>query len=179
MRPVDYSTLTEKRCSACREVKPVSRFNRYKDEKAVLTGWRYYSRCIECSRADSREYGKQNKKRRNARLRAWRAANPEKAALLDRRKRLRQNYGLTPDEADAILASNDGRCLICNDAAAVAIDHCHQTGRVRGGLCLSCNTFLGRVEANPTIITRMVEYASLDQPCHGDVLLDLANGAKS
>lgn len=88
---------------------------------------------------------------------------------------MRQRYNLTIAEADALLAENEGRCLICNDAEAVAIDHCHRTGKVRGGLCLSCNTFLGRVEANPAILARMAEYARLDQLCHADVLLELAN----
>lgn len=176
MRPVDYAALTEKKCSVCKATKPVAEFHRYSDPKAILTGWRYYSRCIECSRASCREYGQKGKERRNARLRAWRAANPEKAALVDRRKRLRQKYNLTIAEADALLAANEGRCLICNDAEAVAIDHCHRTGKVRGGLCLSCNTFLGRVEANPAIVARMAAYAGIDSPCHADVLLAIANG---
>lgn len=177
MRPVDYAALTERRCSVCKVTKPVSAFNRHTDASAVLTGWRYYSRCIKCNRAQCRDYGQRGKERRNARLRKWRAANPEKAALLDRRKRLMKNYGLTPEQADDLLAANGGRCLICDDAPAVAIDHDHATGRVRGGLCNSCNTFLGRVEANPQILTRMATYADIDRPCHADVLLRLANQA--
>jgi hypothetical protein len=177
MRAVDYAALIERRCSVCKIVKPVSEFNRYDDPTAVLTGWRYYSRCIDCNRSQCRDYGQRGKPQRNARLRAWRAANPEKAALLDRRKRLMKNYGLTVEQADELLAANGGRCLICDTAQAVAIDHCHTTGRVRGGVCNSCNTFLGRVEANPKILSCMAAYAGIGQPCHADVLLRVANEA--
>ena len=40
---------------------------------------------------------------------------------------------------------------------------------------LSCNTFLGRIEATPEILERLRLYL-LDQPCHADVLLEIANG---
>lgn len=163
MIPVDYAALSERTCSVCKQTKPVSEFNRYNDPTAVLTGWRYYSRCIQCNRDKCRDYGQRSKEKRNERLRWWRAQNPEKASALDRRKRLAK-YGLTEYEAAALLAANDGRCIICDDANAVAIDHCHKSGRVRGGLCLSCNTLLGRVESNPKILQRMASYAGLDLP---------------
>ena len=33
MRPVDYAALTERRCSACKAVKPVREFGKYDDPK--------------------------------------------------------------------------------------------------------------------------------------------------
>ena len=75
MRPVDYAALTERRCSACKAVKPVREFGKYDDPKAVVTGWRYYSRCLDCARAASREYGVANRSRRNDRLSRWRRSN--------------------------------------------------------------------------------------------------------
>lgn len=174
-KPVDYAALTEKQCTRCHEVKPVSEFYKYNDASAVLTGWRYYAWCRECSNANSREYSAANRARRNERVKKWRRDNPEAARRKDRTQKLRRKYGLTEVEANELLAMNDGRCLICDDKAAVAIDHDHKTGQVRGGLCISCNTFLGRVEANPTIIQRMAAYIGLDLPCHADVLIDIAN----
>jgi hypothetical protein len=73
-----------------------------------------------------------------------------------------------------LLASNGGRCWICDVQSSAGIDHDHKSGRVRGALCLSCNTFLGRIEATPEILERLRLYM-LDQPCHADVLLELAN----
>lgn len=167
VKPIDYAALTERRCGACKQTKLIAEFGRYADASAPLTGWRYYYRCKDCNKAQCSDYGKRSRPKRNARLSRWRKENPERAAHHDKKGRLKKKYGLTIAEADALLAANDGKCLICHDAKAVAIDHCHRTGRVRGGLCTSCNTFLGRVEANPAILTRMA--------CHADVLLEIAN----
>jgi hypothetical protein len=130
--------------------------------------------CRPCERANSREYGTNNRPNRNARLSRWRIMNPAAAKAKDRRARLKRHYNLTPDQATALLASNDGKCWICNDAPSVCIDHDHATEKVRGALCLSCNTFLGRIEANRGILDGLHCY--LGQPCHADVLLEIANG---
>ena len=39
-----------------------------------------------------------------------------------------------------------------------AIDHCHETGRVRGVLCLKCNLGVGYFRDNITHLLRAVEY---------------------
>ncbi|UVK59097.1 endonuclease VII [Streptomyces phage JPandJE] len=56
------------------------------------------------------------------------------------------NYGVDQSMWDAMYFEQDGKCLICSDREAVAVDHCHKTGKVRGLLCLGCNTFLGHIE---------------------------------
>lgn len=67
-------------------------------------------------------------------------------------KKLRE-YGLTPQSYDAILAQQHGRCAICHRAnphpsgVRMNTDHCHDTGVVRGILCIKCNAMLGWVEA--------------------------------
>ena len=38
-----------------------------------------------------------------------------------------------------------GVCVLCTNVAK-CIDHSHRTGKVRGLLCVSCNTALNRVE---------------------------------
>jgi hypothetical protein len=144
-RAIDFSLLTERRCSRCRLTKPISDFNRYVDATAPLTGWRYYAWCRDCAKEGSRRYGAENKPRRNERLRAWRLANPEKARELDRRRRLRR-YGLTQADVDAMAIAQGQRCLICRRKVELVIDHDHTTGRVRGLICGQCNTLLGWLE---------------------------------
>src|SRR5689334_12217251 len=66
-----------------------------------------------------------------------------------RRAYLRKlNYRITPDHYAALLARQGGRCAICRGAEPGAgrdwhVDHCHETGLVRGLLCVHCNLGLG------------------------------------
>ena len=174
MKTIDYSKLTRSWCSVCQRNRLVKFFNKYKDRSASINGWRYYSRCIDCNKVRCREYGQNNKKQRNARLRAWRRAHPEAAKAKDLRARYKSAYGLTLEQVDTLKSLRNGRCWICGEKPKrLFIDHCHKTNKVRGCLCPSCNTFLGRIEANRKILPGIALY--LDQLCHADVLLRIAN----
>lgn len=78
--------------------------------------------------------------------REWRDRNRETFQLQQRnhahRRRLRR-HGLTPDDYDAMVRAQGGRCAICNEPLHPdCLDHDHQTGKVRGLLCNACNTRL-------------------------------------
>jgi hypothetical protein len=55
-------------------------------------------------------------------------------------------------EKAPMLAAQGGRCKICgitfSEELPPFMDHCHESGRVRGLLCPPCNTKLGKLEAN-------------------------------
>ncbi|MGE7153114.1 endonuclease VII domain-containing protein [Methylorubrum rhodesianum] len=148
-------------CRSCAQERPASEFRASRPD------------CRACERAACRDYHAANKPKRNARLSRWRRSNPEKAAAVDRRKRLRR-YGLTEADRAQMETAQGGRCLLCGSDGPLVIDHCHATGRVRGLLCTPCNNFLGWVEGSPGIMSRARVY--FDAPCHADVLLELANG---
>lgn len=57
-----------------------------------------------------------------------------------------QRYGVSQPDWIAMVAKFDGKCWICQEAPATALDHCHATGRVRGVLCDHCNTRLHVME---------------------------------
>ena len=67
-------------------------------------------------------------------------------------------YGLTLKELNAIIDRFAGKCWICLNRDAIDVDHCHNTGVVRGVLCKSCNTALGKFSDNPDRLLRAVEY---------------------
>ena len=147
MRPIDYSKLTEIKCSKCEKIKLVSEFNKYKDNKAPITGWRYYAWCRDCSREQSRKYGAENKERRNARLRDWRKKNPDAAKENDLKKRYKKLYGLTKDQVDFMRETQNGKCFLCRRVGSrLVIDHNHRTGEVRKLLCDKCNSLIGWIE---------------------------------
>lgn len=60
-----------------------------------------------------------------------------------RRYHLRKRYGIEPEQFDGLVAEQGGICAICREAAPTHLDHDHETGRVRGVLCVSCNNGLG------------------------------------
>jgi hypothetical protein len=60
------------------------------------------------------------------------------------RNRRKRNHGLTDDQLEKIL--EPAVCECCGSSKRVAIDHDHKTGKVRGLLCLYCNTALGKLD---------------------------------
>ncbi|MFF7186811.1 endonuclease VII domain-containing protein [Streptomyces sp. NPDC008222] len=59
---------------------------------------------------------------------------------------------------DRLIASQGGVCGVCSAAPATQVDHCHQTGRVRGVLCFNCNSGLGLLGDNPEAMYRAADY---------------------
>jgi Recombination endonuclease VII len=68
-----------------------------------------------------------------------------------RRSALRSRYGISLEEYERLLASQNGACAICEEKfeQTPCVDHCHKTGKVRGLLCLKCNTGLGCYDDDP------------------------------
>jgi hypothetical protein len=74
----------------------------------------------------------------------------------------KRKYGLSVDSYQAMLESQNHVCKICHKSSrggkALSVDHCHDTGRVRGLLCTKCNTGLGQFCDDPVLIKRALEY---------------------
>lgn len=74
-----------------------------------------------------------------------------------------RKYGLEAGDFQKIMESQEGCCALCSKTLDNSdrghqphIDHCHVTGRVRGILCLSCNTSLHLLDKVP--ISRILSY---------------------
>jgi hypothetical protein len=75
----------------------------------------------------------------------WRKNNKKKVADFWRKSK----YGITPEQYDAMVLSQEGRCGICEcplTETGTHLDHSHVTGKVRGILCNRCNVGLGYYE---------------------------------
>ncbi|MGX1674735.1 endonuclease domain-containing protein [Streptomyces sp. NPDC055400] len=79
-------------------------------------------------------------------------------AIQGRGDHLKRKHGITEVERDELIASQMGICCICRAAPAAHVDHCHETGRVRGVLCFSCNAALGQFKDRPDAIRRAAAY---------------------
>jgi hypothetical protein len=87
----------------------------------------------------------------------------EERAAYARDWRLRTQFKITLAEYDAMVKAQDGRCAICTgkeENSSLHVDHCHETGRVRGLLCIRCNRGLGYFLDNPAFLKSAIEYLS-------------------
>jgi hypothetical protein len=144
-----------KTCGHCGEAKLLTAFYR---SAAGRDGRR--PECIPCTKRARAERYHLNRDAAIARVRRWREENPEKYAALRRRQResgakaamdrkshLKRKYGMTVEEYDEMFRSQGGVCAICGaeptPGISLHVDHCHETGAIRGLCCFRCNNALG------------------------------------
>lgn len=98
--------------------------------------------CLGCKRENGSKY---------------RQANRSTINLRNRVKR----YNISVEEYEQLLCSQNQRCAICGNELSkhnVRVDHSHKTGRLRGLLCVSCNTGIGLLKDSPDILRAASAY---------------------
>jgi Autographiviridae endonuclease VII len=73
-------------------------------------------------------------------------------------------YGISLQEYKSLLEMQGGLCAICsgdNTGKPLHVDHEHESGLVRGLLCLKCNTALGLINDDRVVASKMSEYLTL------------------
>jgi hypothetical protein len=73
----------------------------------------------------------------------------------------RNKFGLSYEELEAKLDSQNRACAICGKAIGIGtghLDHCHKNGSVRGFLCGTCNAGLGMFRDDAEIIRAAIVY---------------------
>jgi len=77
---------------------------------------------------------------------------------------LRTTYGIEPEEYDRRLAEQGDRCAVCpatepgRGKKYFPVDHCHETGRIRGLLCDRCNRAIGLLRDDPDLLETAARY---------------------
>ena len=81
--------------------------------------------------------------------------------------RLKNKYGITRDDYNKLLKDQDGTCRICKKAGQhfrqgkplpLCVDHNHETGKVRGLLCLNCNSGMGKLGDSIELLKEVIKY---------------------
>lgn len=131
----------------------MDKFQRYrlKDLEGYRKRKREYARTEEQRekrRLYMQKWREANREKHNSYARAWARENPQRHKDNQRRAHLKKKYGITEDQFNELVLSQEGRCAICGKVpkGRLHIDHCHDTGRIRGLLCTGCNTRLGWFE---------------------------------
>lgn len=116
------------KCTKCGEIKASKHFYKHKTSKGGVR-----PRCKSCCSEESRV------------------------------TRLRNDFGLSVAEYDALWDACRGRCEICQRTSEelprrLCVDHCHETGEVRGLLCNGCNLAIGKLGDDLEALKRAVAY---------------------
>lgn len=103
----------------------------------------------------------QKESRRKA-TREWKLRNPELYIQRSRDKEYRRKYGISLEQYDELLKAQQGVCAICatscDTGMNLAVDHCHDTNKIRGLLCKNCNTAIGLLKEDLETMTKALEY---------------------
>jgi hypothetical protein len=80
---------------------------------------------------------------------------------------LKKLYGINLQWYEAQHAKQDGRCAICCEpetaqirgkTLSLAVDHCHETGEIRGLLCRACNNAIGALKHDQKLLRKAIDY---------------------
>lgn len=131
-----------KTCTKCKREKTLQKFSTDRSRPGGLQCW-----CKLCCNRSNKDY--------HSRF-------PEKRKEDDRRRR----YGVSPEEYCSMISFQKGLCAICGAEfsnrqkmlSSPHIDHCHDTGKVRGLLCHRCNSLLGLAEDSLVVLDNAKRY---------------------
>jgi hypothetical protein len=103
----------------------------------------------DCIRASNRNCYEAHTERYLKRSQRWYAENTKVMATVSRKSMLKRQYGLTLEDYETMLVTQGGVCKMCGGPPGkrmLAVDHDHETGKIRGLLCVRCNVGLGFYE---------------------------------
>jgi Autographiviridae endonuclease VII len=100
------------------------------------------------------------------------ARKPKKYKWVGERARnLRRRYNITLEDWKLQHEIQEGKCAICSEEVQnLCVDHCHDTGNIRGLLCQNCNRGLGLLGDNLQRVERAYIYMLIayDKEPHND-----------
>jgi len=167
--------MFEKKCKICDVIFSVTNKNKGKifcskackqtaDKRALK---KRYDASPELARQRARvQYAKNRKTlstRSAQRQRVARIKNPEPFKF----NKIKQIYGISREEFEALICIQDFRCAICrkeidptvnSKKSKALIDHNHKSGKIRGIVCINCNSILGYCKEDPKILLEAIRY---------------------
>jgi hypothetical protein len=143
-----------KHCPKCKEEKLFSDFGKDITKKIGLTSY-----CKLCAASNRKLNYAKNPNKEKKKLMEYYNSNKEKF----REYSLKSLYGASIENYKEMQTQQGHMCKICkthesNLKRKLFIDHCHETGKVRGLLCQYCNTMLGNAKDNMLVLQSAINY---------------------
>ena len=136
-----------KQCSDCKIVLANTSFSKDKTKKDGLR-----SNCKTCKLKVDYKWKLNN-------YAAWFKQHRSCQNKNRRKYQLKNLYNLTPEQHAAMLTEREHKCDICQNVMSKPhVDHCHITNKVRGMLCIGCNTALGKFKDDVNMLQRAIDY---------------------
>lgn len=155
-------------CKTCKEEKPLtSEFFRPTLRRKIG----FLRRCKRCISDYTKLYRQENplseekreKERHRDRKRdklPHRKTNKQRSVF---KYRLKYTYGITLEEYEELKIKQNNECAICEGEGrgrykVLDIDHDHETGKVRGLLCHTCNSGIGMLKDSTLLLEKAINY---------------------
>jgi hypothetical protein len=123
----------------------------------------YYNSHKEEKKDYQRKYHHNNIEDRKIYKKKYDANNKEKSHKRFRNFDLKRKFGITVEQYKLMFDKQEGKCNICERhqnefKRALAVDHDHKTGRIRGLLCYKCNQGLGHFNDDINLLLKAIEH---------------------
>lgn len=143
-----------KHCKKCKLTFDYSNFSKDKRQK---DGYFYYCKAC-CKEKDKERYIKNSDDLCQVAKEHY-SKNKQKV----KNRNLQKTYGLSLEDFNKMREYQQYSCKICGiheekTYRGLFVDHCHESGKVRGLLCKDCNFMLGLAKDNESILTEAIAY---------------------
>lgn len=130
-----------------------ARNKRWVDKKTIFKWNRYCS--LEELQAKAEHHVRKRKQ--------WYLDNKEHCYRKSRNRELIRSFGMTLEQYEKMEELQEGKCQICGthystNNQKLAVDHCHNTKKVRGLLCKRCNQGIGLFEEDIETLKMAIIY---------------------
>lgn len=144
-------------CTKCKISKSIDLFRKRINTKSGCHSW-----CKECEYKHRKPYIPKIKPKR---IKIGKHYNDIKRE--NKERMLKWRYGLSIEEYKSMYDNQNGCCAICKipkelgTKKGLFIDHNHITLKIRGLLCSTCNSGLGKFKDDVNLLKKAIEYLSI------------------
>lgn len=157
-KPTDYTNVTSKICTQCKQEKPLNDFFR----RRVNGRETYRSNCKECSTTAARQWMQDHPEMVRHRGKQRSAKYHRNHLSIGYWARMGLNF--TEEDFFAMWDAQVHKCALCGEKPSLflkkrfPLDHDHETGKVRAIICHRCNLIVGLVEHEPDLVEKALRY---------------------